>query len=193
MKLLPYEIWENIPGFEYHQVSSMGNIRSLDRVITFANGKKQTIKGKPILKQLVVDKRTGYARYMVTLGLGKAGSVKTFRIARLVAQVFIPNPNNLPQINHKDENSLNDQISNLEWCDCKYNNTYGTKIERLRQKHINGKGSKPVGQYTLDGELVKIYPSAGEAGREFNCNPSIISRVCRGIRPTVYGYKWKYL
>ena len=66
--------------------------------------------------------------------LHKNGKHKKFRIHRLVAEAYIPNIDNLPMINHKDENKANNCLQNLEWCDCKYNNNYGTRIEKIKKQ-----------------------------------------------------------
>lgn len=126
---------------------------------------------------------TGYIQVAVRDG----GKSKTFNVHRLVAEAFIPNPDNLPQVNHKDENRANCHVENLEWCTSKYNNNYGGKIERLR-KHC----CKPV--VAIDkatGEEREFY-SAAEAGRQLNCNPNNITRVLLGIRKSTGGYFWRY-
>ena len=114
--LLPKRIWKDIPGYEgLYQVSNTGQVRSLNY--------RQTGKTK-ILKQHT-DKN-GYKK----VGLSKNGKVKTYAVHRLVAKAFISNPNNLPYVNHKDENPSNNAVWNLEWCDCSYNTSYGTSRER---------------------------------------------------------------
>ena len=107
------EIWKNIAGYEgLYEVSSFGRVRSL------RFGKTKILKpGK---------NKKGYLR----VSLCKNGKQKTFFVHRLVAQAFLENPQNLPQINHKDENKQNNRLENLEWCSCDYNNNYGTRNER---------------------------------------------------------------
>lgn len=113
------EIWKNIMGFNGYQVSNIGRVRSL--------------KTYKILKQTINNK--GYK----ILGLSKRGKMSTFLVHRLVADAFIPNPNKLPCINHKDENPLNNCVSNLEWCDQKYNINYGSHTNRMIEtKRKNG-------------------------------------------------------
>ena len=113
------EIWKNIMGFNGYQVSNFGRVRSF--------------KTYKILKQTTNNK--GYK----TLGLCKKGKMRTFLVHRLVADAFIPNPDKLPCINHKDENPSNNYVSNLEWCDQKYNTNYGTCINRMIEtKRKNG-------------------------------------------------------
>ena len=108
-------------------------------------------------------------------------------IHRLVAEVFIPNINNLPQINHKDENLNNNCIDNLEWCDNWYNSHYGNHIENARKGHF-----KKVNQYDLKNNFIKKWNSISEASKELNIDNSSISAVCKNKRKTAGGYIWKY-
>lgn len=114
-----------------------------------------------------------------------------FSVHRLVAIAFIPNPDNLPIINHKDENKTNNKVENLEWCTHKYNTNYGSSLQKTRKKLINGKMSKQVYQYTLDGVLVKIWPSASETGRN-GFNQGQVSCCCRGEKYKYKGHRWSY-
>ena len=131
------EIWKPVPGFEgYYEVSNMGRVKSLSRVV---NAKSH---GKPIKRntgdRIIKGGRTGRAGcgYLrVTLCNGK--EYKDFILHRLVAQVFIPNPNNLPCINHKDENPANNCVDNLEWCTHAYNDNYGHRNENISKGKDN--------------------------------------------------------
>lgn len=113
---------------------------------------------------------------------------KTYRrlVHRLVAITYIPNPNKYPIVNHIDENKQNNSIDNLEWCDTKYNNNYGTRNERL--SIINGIPVQCV-------ETGIIYHSASEAGRILKIDNSKISKICNKIPgfKTVGGYHWEYV
>ena len=167
------EYWKPVVGYEGHyQVSNFGRVKS----IKFGK--------EIILKQKIKD---GY--YYV--GLSKNGIVKNYFVHRLVAEAFIPNPNNLPQVNHKDENKLNNSVDNLEWCDAKYNRNYGTINERLSKSQINGKCSKIVIQYNLDGTFVREWPSAMECGRN-GYNNGHVAACCRGEQKTHKGFIWRY-
>ena len=111
------EEWRAVPGYEgLYEVSNTGNVKSL-------------IKNK-IIKGFI--NRSGYR----LVGLSKNGIRKKITIHRLVAQVFIENPDNLPEVNHKDEDKTNNNVDNLEWCDRKYNNNYGTVNIRRRETLI---------------------------------------------------------
>ena len=114
------EIWKDIIGYEgLYQVSSLGRVRSLDRFYYRLH------KGKVLSP---TKDRYGY----LTVTLNCNGKSKTIKIHRLVAQAFIENPDNLPQVNHKDEVKSNNCVDNLEWCSAKYNNNFGTRQERYR-------------------------------------------------------------
>ena len=122
------------------------------------------------------DNGTGYLR----VKLCKDGKVKKYMIHRLVAEAYIPNTDNLPQVNHKDENKANNCLQNLEWCDAKYNSNYGTRNEKFK---------KPILQYDLNGNFIKEWPSATDVGKEANDN---ICKCLKGRQKTAYGYVWKY-
>lgn len=112
--------------------------------------------------------------------LHKDGKRKTYSLHRLVAMAYIPNPENLPQINHRDENKANNCLQNLEWCDASYNNNYGTHIEKIK---------KPILQYSLDGEFIREWSSATDVGKEVSAH---ICDCAKGNRKTAYGFIWKY-
>lgn len=159
------EIWKDKKDYEGHyQVSNCGRVKS----IKF---------GKEIILELIKNKGGYYS-----VNLSKNGIVKNYLVHRLVAEAFIDNPDNLPQVNHRDENKLNNNVDNLEWCTNEYNINYGTRTERY---------SKPVLQYTLDGEFVGEWPSARECGRN-GFNTRHVGDCCRGERKTHKGYIWKY-
>lgn len=112
------EEWKDIEGYEGLYQVSEGEVKSLNYNKT---------KKERVLKKSIVG---GY----YTVNLHKDGVMKTYYVHKLVAEAFIPNPDNLPCINHKDENKLNNSVSNLEWCTVKYNTNYGTCIERRKEK-----------------------------------------------------------
>ena len=118
------------------------------------------------------------------VGLCKNGTRKQYRIHRLVAEAYIPNPDNLPEVNHKDENKEHNYIGNLEWCDRKYNCNYGTRTER-QAKAV----SKPV--FCL--ELNRIFESATTAGKVLGLYQTHITSCCKGSRKTHGSYHWSYM
>ena len=194
------EVWKDIKGYEgLYQVSNEGRIKSLPKKWSCGDRNSTRYHDSIIMKQSLDEK--GYK--MVCLS--KNGKSTTKKVHKLVANAFIENTDNLPQVNHKDENKENNYIhinedgsvnlekSNLEWCTAKYNVRYGTRMERV---------SKKVYQYTMDGELVKIWSSTAECGRNgFSqtkvsdcCNGGYYSES-RGKWHTVNshkGYKWSY-
>lgn len=163
------EIWKDIEGYEgKYQVSNMGRIKFLKfKKIRILRSEKDV---------------NGYLR----VTLHKNGIIKRYKVHRLVAQAFIPNPNNLPQVNHKDEDKTNNNVSNLEWCDAKYNMNYGTARKRMIEKI-----QKVVIQIDINTNvIVNIFPSVKEAKTQTGiCH---ISSCCRNERKSAGGYKWKY-
>lgn len=169
------EIWKDIKEFEGHyQVSNLGNVKSL-------NYKKMGIS-----KNLVPKKNNkGY----LWVELRSNGKVKPMLIHRLVAMAFLPNPNNLEQVNHKDENPLNNCVENIEWCTREYNVRYSIeKHPKKPHKHL-----KHVLQKTLNGEILKSYPCTVEVARANGYNQWSIIQCCKGKRKQAYGYKWEFI
>ncbi len=180
---LKSEIWKDVVGYEgLYKVSNLGRVKSLDRVVTCKDGKRQLYKGKFIK----FDKNRGNYVYA---NLCKNGIRKNKSIHQLVAQAFIPNPNNLPEVNHIDEDKSNNRVDNLEWCDRKYNINYGT-----RNKRAGISNAKPVIMYDKKGNKLKEFDSMLSAGR-YLCipkEPQGISKCCKGKCKSAYGYMWKY-
>ena len=125
------EIWKRIRGYDY-AISSHGRIKSLERTITMRNGKtrsiKETIRSPEVIR--------GYA--VIDL-YNEKGKRKNYLVHRLVAKAFIPNPLSLPQVNHKDENKLNNHVDNLEWCTASYNLMYGLGASKRNRNHSKTK------------------------------------------------------
>jgi hypothetical protein len=168
------EIWKDIKDYEgLYQVSNLGRVKSL------LFGKEKILRP--------IEHTVGY----LEVSLFKDGKVKRFYIHRLVATAFLPNPDNKPVINHKDEVKTNNFVGtpendykdgNLEWCDKEYNNNYGTRIERV---------SKSVLQFSKAGELIREWPSTAECGRN-GFNQGHIVLCCNGKEKSHKGYIWKY-
>ena len=123
----------------------------------------------------------------VIISLSKGGKKYKCYLHRLVAETFIPNPNNLPQVNHIDEDKTNNCVSNLEWITPKDNCNYGTRNERQGLGH-----SKPIEQYDLEGNFIKKWNSAAQVERDLGFNHQNISKCCLGQQKTAYNYKWRY-
>lgn len=185
VKNLDGEIWKVIdhPSIGYYpnyMVSNMGRVKSLNYRRT---------GGEKLLKQSKI--KFGY----LLVGLRKKNEKqKWILVHRLVALMFIKNPDNLPCINHKDENKTNNRLENLEFCSIAYNNVYGNG-GKIRKEHIaklNAKKRKQVYQYTTDGKLVDVYSSQSEAGRKTGNNQSNIGACCRGEITNLKGFIWSY-
>lgn len=157
---------------------AMVMVRSLERPYTICSKTIISTKSK-ILKRGIVK---GY--YNVELNVN--GVAKKIFVHRLVALAFIPNINNLPCINHKDENPLNNRMENLEWCTIEYNLKYGTRQERISKNR-----KRKVLQYSSEGEYIAEYDGAIDAENATGIKRQNISKVILGKRHTAGGYIWK--
>lgn len=157
------EQWKTIFDYPDYEVSNLGRVRSLKF-------------GKEKLLNPGINKY-GY----INVNLCKNGEAKNHKVHRLVAQAFIPNPNNYPEVNHKDENKQNNCVDNLEWCTSQYNHDYSQ--------------SKQVGQFDLNGNLIKVWKSVSEIEKQLEFDQGLISRCCLGNKSyyTAYGYIWRYI
>lgn len=179
--------WKTIPikGYEGYKVSNTGKVRS--DIIRSRWGGFRKRKHPLELKQDITH--DGYCR--VTLNAGNIS--KHFAVHRLVALAFIPNPSNLPEINHKDEDTRNNHVDNLEWCSRKYNANFGTLPQREKSWSTNHPSkSKPVIQLSVNGDFIAEFPSINEAVRQTSVSERGIGRCCMGKAATSGGYKWKY-
>ena len=164
------EIWRDIEGYEgLYQISNKGRVKRLlgpsERIL------RPGING------------SGY----LLVNLYKNGVGLSKRIHRLVAQAFITNPDNLSEVNHKDENKLNNCVENLEWMRHIDNCNYGTRNER-----ITGRPSIAILQYSKSGEFIKEWPSSREVKRVLGINNSHIIQCCKGRYKSAGGFIWKY-
>lgn len=184
------EIWKDIPGCEnIMQASTLGRIRSLDRSMTSKNGKTRPYKGR-----IIVPVRLNGGYYIVSLP-----GQKRRLIHRVIATTFIPNSAGKPCVNHKNGDKSNNSIENLEWVTYSENVTHAYRVLGYKP-NANQKGrfgalshsSKKVGQYSLDGGLIKVYDAINDAARALNINQSCISANCRLKTKTCKGYVFKY-
>ena len=165
------EVWKDVVGYEgLYKVSDRGNVYSVVRIDNI-NRKR----GGRILKPSSLT--GGYLRVQ----LCKNGKVKTKLIHRLVTEAFIPNPEKLPEVNHKDENPSNNELSNLEWCDARHNNNHGTRNERIA--HALSKEVRAVN--IKNGEVIR-FKSTVEAKHK-GYDKSTVSLACRGLYKTDTG------
>ena len=164
------EKWKPVVGYEgLYEVSNLGRVKS----IKF---------NKEKILSLQKDKY-GYLRS----GFRKMGKFKNYFVHRLVAEAFIPNPNNYPIVNHKDENPSNNCAENLEWCTVKYNTNYGSAIFKRKEKL-----KKTIVQYTLTNTPIKEWRSAKDIEMELGLSHQLIGRCCLNKCKSAYGYIWKY-
>lgn len=175
------EVWKDIQGYEgYYQVSNMGRVRSCDREIVFKDGRRRFYKGK-----LIRPVKTNSGYWQIRMKINE--HVKREYVHRLVAKAFIPNPNKFPEINHKDENRLNNRTDNLEWIEHVENLNYGNRTKKFAISR-----GKKVGQFTKDGKLLHTYYSTREAGRR-GYEQTSVSKCAIGKLKTYKGYVWKYI
>lgn len=180
-------IWKPVPGYEgFYEVSNNGCVRSIS---VYSYRYKRVIRRKHARRLKEEVTREGYKRVVLSF----YGTSKHHSVHRLVAKAFIPNPDNLPAVNHKDENQGNNHVDNLEWCDGKYNSNYGTLPKRISKRQTNSSHlSRPVEQYTMQGEFISVFPSMREAERITGVRNECISRVCKGKSSHAGGFLWKY-
>ena len=206
-----------VVGYEgYYEVDQFGRVFSVERVISVDdNGRKyeKPVSGKQ-MKQCL--KNNGYK----SVSLTKGGATKAFYVHRLVAEAFIPNPDNLPMVNHKDEDKTNNFLENLEWCTAQYNNTYGNKAKRQANK-IRGIAHSNEHKKKITSSLLKYYEthdsasigrisekrkgvvgvqngesvqfqSVKDAAIAVNGSRANITRSCNSKTRKAYGYKWMW-
>lgn len=189
------EIWRTAISdgepYEGYKVSNLGRILSLNYRNT----------GRAELMNPSEDK-DGYFR----ITLSKNGETKTCLVHRLVAEVFLENPEGKPQVNHKIEGekgkkinmvifntdgSIDKERTTIEWVTSKENNNYATRNERIAKTKTNGKRSKKVLQLSLTGDLIKEWPSTNECGRN-GFDQGNVAKCCRGEKPQYKGFLWMY-
>lgn len=176
------ECWKDIVGFErLYQISDAGNVKSLPRSVAVRNGFRVTPE-KIIKPQLNSD---GY----LEVELHANNKVTKRTVHSLVAEAFIPNPCNLPILNHKDEDKQHNFANNLEWCTNNYNLHYGTITERKQASAL----CRAVIQTNKDGEFIQQHISLSAAARALGKNSaSLIRRCCEGVNKTAYGFIFRY-
>lgn len=179
------EEWRPVVGYENcYEVSNLGRVRSVERTLNRSDGRKHTVKATLLHQH---NHQKGYK----VVGLSMDGIQKLAKVHRIVAIAFIPNPDNLSMVNHKDEDKTNNRVENLEWCDNKYNCNYGTVQARLTE--IRKKSWLAVIGTDISGKehrFASIQEAANHVGGKAPC----ISQCCRKIqgKHSAYGYKWRY-
>ena len=176
------EEWKPVVGYEgRYEVSNLGRVRSVERTFADKNGRQITFCGVVLSPSI-----TNRGRLIV--GLNVDNRRRSCSVHRLVAMAFLSNPDNLPEVNHKDENPLNNRVDNLEWCTSDYNRHYGTVIERVTKS----KGTPVIGVDKNGNE--HYFSSIKEAEGKTGTYNQTISYHCRfGYRNNIKaGYRWRY-
>ena len=180
------EVWKDVVGYEgLYKVSNKGNIHSLERL----NSRGRKCGGRMLKPR---HHAGGYLR----VSLYENGIKKDELVHRLVLEAFVENPNNLPEVNHRDEVKDNNELSNLEWCDAGYNINYGTRNEKI---------SKKVRAINVETGEVITFNSTQEAGSKGYAQ-SGVAAACKGVYKdsktgkliggdgrTYKGYRWYYM
>lgn len=166
------EEWKDIKGYEgFYKISNLGNVLSAKR--------------NKLLKPI---EHKGYLKVM----LSKHGKQKSFKVHRLVAIHFIPNPNKDGCINHIDENRKNNNVLNLEWCTIAENNIYGTRLTRVKES-LHKRKNQCIGMYDLNGNLIKVFKTKASASKEVGVNLKTMYEHLEGYYKTCRGYVFKWI
>lgn len=167
------EVWKTFPDIPFVEVSNLGKIRMKDHWATYKNGRKRLVKGRVLRQQ-----RDRYGYMFVQFSVN--GKRITLKVHRMVAITFIPNPDNLPQVNHIDCNRSNNVVSNLEWCTNQYNTAYREKYGKASSRSV----------YAVNVETGEVlhFKSRGEAERKLNIPHQAILAIIKGQKNTFHGY-----
>lgn len=176
------EVWKTVIGHEGYEISNYGRLRSKERKVVYKDGRVGVFKGK-IMKPMLTHK--GYYKYH----LSSNGYRTSKQAHRLVAEMFIPNPENKPQVNHKDGDKLNNYVDNLEWVTNEENHQHKLENNLYPTTHI----PKQVGKFDLEGKLLETFPSIYAAAKSVEARQWEVSRCVNGQRKTFKGFVWKFV
>lgn len=191
-QIMEQEIWKNVVGYEgYYQVSNFGNVMRTSK--EYVNSIGHLCKSNE--KQCKLDiYKNGYVYVHLSIG----GRAKHVQVHRLVAMAFIPNPNNLPQVNHKDGNKTNNSVDNLEWCTAGENERHayriGLKKPNMSQLGKVGESSArgiAIIQYDKNMNFVAEYPTARIAAKHIGVHPASVSK-CANLKNKCKGYYFRW-
>lgn len=181
------EVWKDIKGRFGYKVSNLGNVLSVGRVITLSDGRTKTIK-ECLLGGFL--NRTGYR-------LVQLGNRKRYQVHRLVAEAFIPNPDNKPQVNHKNGIHNDNRVDNLEWVTASENCLHSVRVlgNTPHKMFVGCEKDHPNSKVILqikNGNIVAEFYGMNEAQRKTGINNTAICMACKGKRKHAGGYEWKY-
>lgn len=185
------EIWKDIKGYEgLYQVSNLGRVKRLPYKRNRINPKSMMMANHHYKERIMKGSISANGYYRVSLSFKDKIAYK--HIHRLVAVAFIPNPNNYPCINHKDENRTNNNVNNLEWCTYSYNNNYGEARNKFSESYSKNH-SRAVEMLSLSGERIREFLSVKEAAMFVGGTSKSICRAIAKTRKTAYGYIWNLI
>ena len=186
---LPGEEWRDVVGWDRYAISSFGRVVAYSA--PYQCGRRLCKRRPQLLRPQKSNNNPPYYSVRLSDGYGKKRSTV---VHRLVAEAFIPNPAKLPFVNHKDEDSLNNHVDNLEWCTQKYNCNYGThNIRMAKTISETAYQKRKVVQLTLNDEFIAVYDSIKSAAETLHIERASISICCRKPKRTGRGFKWMYL
>lgn len=179
------EIWKDVVGYEgLYQVSNLGRVKSVQRHYKI-NG------GIALRREKILKEKTSFKYKRV--GLWKDSSQKFLLVHRIVATAFIPNLNNYPEINHKDENPENNCVDNLEWCTAKYNCNYLNHGKNISISRRDSGRVRKIAMIDNEGNVIKIFDAIIDAANEIGARKTDVCSVCRNRQKSVKGFKFKYI
>jgi len=183
------EEWKDINGFKgYYQISNHGNVRSLSRYVTAnQNGGVKLLKGRLMKLTFTKDKRNSDKDGYVVVMLSRVPIHKTYLVHVLVAEHFIENSNNLPTVNHKDGDKINNHYTNLEWC------TFGENNQHALDHNLRSPRGRKILQYGMNDNYIETYKSVTDASRQTGIGRCNISNVLNGRTYSAGNFKWKYM
>lgn len=190
------EIWKDVVGLEkWFEVSNKGRVRSKDRLVNsrWGNDIKKPVKGTELVARTHVNGYKSVHLHVSEIGYNRSSVL----VHRLVAEAFVPNPNNYPCVNHKDEDKTNNCAENLEWCTVAMNNSYGTRIEKVLKKQRYGNkhfSGTPIAEIDEKGNLIKAWRSMSDIKRAYGMNIQAVHTNCNGrTKATKNGKRFMYL
>ena len=182
------DVWKDIKGYEgLYQVSNLGRIKSLAKI-------RPCNKGVKINRERILSLFPDKKGYLMTFLYDLERKRKTLKVHRLVANAFIPNPDNKPQIDHINAVKSDNRVCNLRWCTSRENfhNPISYARNSVSKTGYKNHKAKSVSQYTLDDKFIRTWLCISDIRRELGYDHSHITQCCRGERKLAYGYKWRY-